>query len=270
MNTVRPRATLVRLLAPALALACLALAGCAGPSRGPAVARPVPNVRGPEVWSEEWARVAVLPAHDATGRLTPDFVSSLGESWLRALITSRRAEFVRVDEAALVRRHGPGAGGSASPLPHGLLAGAAADTGADALMLLELTQVSPYPPLSLGFRARLVRPSDGETLWMADEIFDARDPAVVAYARAEAKRRAEGPGDAQAAVTLSPTRFADHAFRTVAETLPPRRAPAPPADEKAAKGAKEAKAAKNANAEKIADDARLSPQKFPVRADSTR
>ena len=87
---------------------------------------------------------------------------------------------------------------------------------------VDLVEVSPYPPLSLAFRARLVDLDDADTIWMADEIFDARDPATARGARQEARAHASGVGDPTSAVQQSPVRFADHAFRTVASLLPPR------------------------------------------------
>ncbi len=225
MSSAPAASSSARLLARlGFALACLALAACTTPPR-PADAGPVrvpANVRGPAEWPSGLSRVAVLPAHDATGRLPAEFVATYDQSWTRALIATQRAEFVAVPRATLLDLAGRETLDSSAPLPARLLQSLAAATGADAILFLDLTQVSPYPPLSLAFRSRLVTPADAATLWMADEIFDARDPATARGARLEARASARGPGDAAAGILQSPSRFADHAFQAVATLLPPR------------------------------------------------
>jgi hypothetical protein len=207
-----------------LALVSLALSACSttprladqGPVRVPT------NVRGPAEWPVGLSRVAVLPAHDATGRLPAEYVVTYDQSWSRALAATQRAEFVAVPRETLVDLAGRETLDSSAALPSLFLRRIAAATGADAVLFLDLTHVSPYPPLSLSFRSRLVLVADGDTLWMADEIFDARDPATARGARLDARASAQGAGDPTAAITQSPSRFADHAFRAVAALLPPR------------------------------------------------
>lgn len=233
---LRPLAHVLPLLA-----ALLALAGCASAPRlddaGPV--RAPKNFRGPEVWPVEVSRVAVLPAHDASGRLPPEFVATYDPSWSRALAATQRAEFVAVSRADLAAWTGRATLDSARPLPPGLLPRIASETGAQAVLFLDLAQVSPYPPLSLAFRARLATAADGETLWMADEIFDTRDAATARALRKDARARASGAGDPAAAVLQSPSRLADHAFRAVADLLPPRRPePAPATQDEDAFSAK--------------------------------
>ncbi|MCU0793101.1 MAG: hypothetical protein MUE42_09700 [Opitutaceae bacterium] len=240
-------------------LACLALAGCATPKAGTSPERGPLNVRAVERWPEELTRVAVLPAHDASGRLTPEFTAGLDAAWDRALAETRRAEWVRVDAAALAGWTGRGTWSAAETLPADLPGRIAARSGAQAVLFLELTQVSPYPPLVLAFRARLTAVESGATLWAVDEIFDARDAATArAVLAAAGAGRAANAGDVTHAALQSPTRFADHAFRVVADTLPPRRvAPTPETETKAKKD----------GAEKSAE---LGAKRFPVRADNSR
>jgi hypothetical protein len=228
------------------ALLALALSACAtaprlddlGPVRQPA------NVRGPAAWPASVTRVAVLPAHDASGRLPSDFVAAHDLAWGRALAGSHRAEFVAVSRADLAAWTGRETLDSTSALPPDLLARVAAQTGAQAIVFLDLAHVSPYPPLSLAFRARLVDAPVGATLWTVDENFDLGDPATARAARHEARARAAGAGDPSSALFQSPARLADHAFRSVATLLPPHPAPV----------AKEPETTK----------------KMPIRADKTR
>lgn len=214
-----------RSLPLALMVACLGLAACATPPRledhGPV--RAPANVRGPAAWPEALRRVAVLPAHDATRRLPAEFVATYDDGWGRALAASQRAEFVAVPRALLSELCGRETLDSTAPLPAGLLGSLARATGADAVLFLDLTEVSPYPPLSLSFRGRLVATTDAETIWMVDETFDSRDAATARGARIQARASTRGAGDPVAGVMQSPSRFADHAFRAVTALLPPRR-----------------------------------------------
>lgn len=252
-----------RLAAPALAtVALLAFSACSSlpkdPDRGPV--RTPSNYRGPDAWPTDVIRVAVLPAHDATGRLPAEFASTYDFSWTRALALTQRAEFVAVPRATLAEWSGRETIDSSAPLPPGLFQRVLAETGAQAVLFLDLTQVRPYPPLSLGFRARLATAPAGETLWMADEIFDAGDGATARSLRIEARAQNSSAGDPTSAVMQSPIRLADHAFRAVAGLLPPRR-PAPPSG-------KDAETASGAAPERTdVKDSELGAKKFPVRAD---
>lgn len=227
----RPRQPKPRPLAAALAaaLALLLAAGCASTPKledqGP-VFTPA-NVRGPAAWPADYRRVAVLPAHDATGRLTDEFTLSHDELWRRALDRTQRAEFVSLARPALQAWFGRATLGSADPLPHGMLGRLGRETGAQAVIFLDLTHSKPFPPLALSFRARLVDLRSGETVWASDELFDAGDITVVRAARRHARANSSGPGDAAYGVLQSPSRFADYAFSSVAQLLPPRVNPSP-------------------------------------------
>lgn len=245
------------------AAAVLSLSACSSlpkdPDRGPV--RTPANFRGPDAWPAEISRVAVLPAHDATGRLPAEFASTYDFAWARALALTQRAEFVAVPRATLSEWSGRETIDSAAPLPPGLFQRVLAETGAQAVLFLDLTQVNPYPPLSLGFRARLATAPAGDTLWMADEIFDFRDGATARALRIEARAQSSSPGDPSSAVMQSPIRLADHAFRSVAGLLPARRAAPPPAK------ASETPAAGASGTQNV-KDSELGAKKFPVRADN--
>ena len=216
---LRPLARALPLLALLLGLSACASAPLAdsGPVRTPQ------NVRGPETWPAGVLRVAVLPAHDASGRLPSEFVSTYDTSWERALASAQRAELVAVSRSTLASWTGRETLDSTGALPPGLLRRVTAETGAQAVMFLDLLEVSPYPPLSLAFRARLADTTNGDTLWMADEIFDSRDAASARAARKDARAQGSGTGDVTTSIQQSPVRFADHAFHAVAALLPPRR-----------------------------------------------
>jgi hypothetical protein len=187
-----------------------------GPTYQPA------NVRGPAAWPIDLRRVAVLPSHDTTGLLQSNFISSYDVSWRRALDRAQRAEFIAVPSVDMVTWTGRDSLASAGLLPAGFLERVARETGAQAVLFIDLNHIKAYPPLALGFRARLVDPATGETLWMADELFDAARADVARAARRYAREQASGIGDSAHGILQSPSRFSDYAFQAVAGLLPPR------------------------------------------------
>ncbi len=210
-----------RLLVVTLALAVLAT-GCSTPHAPAVPARQPVNFRGLETWPTSVRRVAVLPAHDATGSLPADYLATHDEAWNRALAGSQRAEFVFVSRPTLQKLAGRPTLASAEALPARFLEKVAGQTGAEAVLFLDLVHAKAYPPLVLSVRSRLVAPDTGNTWWMIDELFDAADPGTTRALREEAKSRSQGPGDPVVASLQSPARFADHAFRAIAGVLPPR------------------------------------------------
>jgi hypothetical protein len=222
---------IARSLSSALLLALALLAGgCAsvdprigdlvGPVHTPS------NVRGPARWPENLARVAVLPAHDTSGRLPAPFVDSYDGIWRRSLDRSQRAEFISITRPELSTWTGRASLGTARPVPRELLPRIGRETGAQAVLFLELNHCTPYPPLVISFRARLVAIDSGETVWMADEIFDAADDATARSARRHARANTTGPGDTTGGILHSPSQFSEYAFLAVTNLLPPRTPPA--------------------------------------------
>lgn len=215
--------SLFRLLA--VSTLALLVGGCAtvdprkqdiGPTYQPA------NVRGAPAWPITVRRVAVLPAHDSNGLLQASFTSSYDVSWRRALDRSQRAEFIGVSPVDLVKWSGRNSLASSGLLPPGFLERVARETGAQAVLFNDLNHIKAYPPLALGFRARLIDLSTGETIWTADELFDAANSDVARSARHYARAQAYGIGDKAHGILQSPSRFSDYAFQAVAALLPPR------------------------------------------------
>jgi hypothetical protein len=101
---------------------------------------------------------------------------------------------------------------------------------ADAVLFVDVTAYSPYPPLALGLRTRLAPIRETEILWATDLHFSAADPSVANSARRHALSLAKssGPADLSHTILQNPTRFAGYAAAATFATLPPRRAPAPP------------------------------------------
>lgn len=215
----------LRLLVPALTLL---LAACtsidkADPARTGPFYTP-PNVRALDRLPDTVRRIVLLPSAPAGPRLVEDTLRQLDRTFADTLTPAARAEIVPVSRDRLQRLFGQPAYASTDILPNAFLTRLAAETGADAFVFVDLTTYSPYPPLALGLRARLVTP-DGAALWHFDNLFTAADPTVVNSARAHVLARpttSGAPADLSRSVLQNPTTFAEYAATATWRTLPPR------------------------------------------------
>lgn len=222
-------------LAIALLASLAALSGCASVQKRADPARTGPffapaNVRGEETLPADVTRIVLLPVAAATPGITDTTLRELDESLATALVDAARAEITPISRERLARLAGRPALRSTDALPPDLPAKLAAETGADAVLFVDLTTYSPYPPLRVGLRARLVRLDPlafADPVWSFDNVFSAADPAVTNSARAHAllrEKSAPGPGDLSHAILQNPRSFADYAAGATWATLPPRRA----------------------------------------------
>jgi len=94
----------------------------------------------------------------------------------------------------------------------------------DAVLFCQLTVFRAYKPLAVGWRLRLVDARTRQTLWEADELFDAGQQAVLNgamhYQRAELRNQV--PGEGGWLIQNSPRQFSQYAAAQVVETLPRR------------------------------------------------
>ena len=94
----------------------------------------------------------------------------------------------------------------------------------DGVLFSQLTQYQAYPPLSLGWRFKLVDGVSYQVVWSADEIFDSRDHAVSNSARRyqqASQTLGNTPPDSKIILT-SPDRFAHYSAAALFSTLPAR------------------------------------------------
>ncbi len=168
-------------------------------------------------------RVAVLPL-DAAGWRDSE-LAPLDEAFLTACGRVERFETVRVSREELAARFGQESFASTGALPANLLSRLAADYGVDAVLLLDLTHFTPYEPVSLGVRAKLVTVDSGDVLWSFDSIFDAARPDVSLAARQFSTGRKRPPAAVEddSGILQSPSRFAGYVGHAMFETFPPRR-----------------------------------------------
>ncbi|CAM2821024.1 hypothetical protein [Rariglobus hedericola] len=183
------------------------------------------NVQGVARLPESLRRIAILPCAGTDPQLTEDTLRNLDRILAATLTRAARAEVTPFDRDAVVHLTGRPNFVSTSVLPANFLKKVAAATGAEAILFVDATAYSPYPPLVLGLRARLVDAATGEALWNFDNIFSTSTPSVANSARAHNFGRSSAtatPGDLSYTVLQNPPAFADYVASATWATLPPR------------------------------------------------
>ena len=205
------------------------LAGC---SSSPSVRRalaapyhPVNATRLQPLLPDSIRRVALLPlprsrtdANQATG------VDSLEDVFLAELNKLKRFEVVAVSPEQLRTLTGSSVWTVEERLPADFLERLQSATGCDAVILASLTTFRAYPPLQIGWKARLVDCGKRLTWWAVDEVFDAGSDPVAAAALTFANQQLnlpESTADASA-VLRSPRRFGQYTANAILNTLPER------------------------------------------------
>lgn len=219
-------------LRPLLALCvlapCIGIVGCRSVPRpdgaifGPFYAPQ--NVRAAPALPHSVARVVLLPL-TGSDHADPEVLENIRTVFRTEFTRAARAELAVIDGDRLQRLVGEHRVRTTEPLPDGFLARIREGTAADAVLFVEVTSFRPYPPLTLGIRARLVTTDSQETLWACDELFDARVAAVRNAARRHAATPAPqpgAPGDLSQTILQNPDRFAAYVAAALFHTLPPR------------------------------------------------
>jgi len=165
----------------------------------------------------------VLPVH---GGQVADIETSTGLDTilLSTLQKKNRFELVNVSREEIQRRFGQPDFSSASVLPHGFLEELGRAYGAEGVLFVDVTVYNPYPPLAVGFRAKLATIADVRLIWTFDETISASNPAVInSVQQAGRKERSSRlPLDMTDGMFQSPRRFAAFAADAMFGTLPPR------------------------------------------------
>lgn len=210
-------------------LALAALVGCHTPSRylGRLVEEteqpytPV-NHRGEARLPADLHRVAVLPVHGGN-QAGEESAGALDAVLLAALQRSQRFEVIVVSREECRRLFGATDFSSVAALPHGFIDKLAERYAVDAVLFTDLTVYRAYPPLALGFRAKLAATRDVRMVWAFDEVFSAEDPRMRRSLRLQ--QRVAAPTalvDPVPALLQSPARFGAVAADLMFGTLPPR------------------------------------------------
>ncbi len=200
-----------------LSLACLALSACQ--SKHASAVKPRPDA--PQNWflptepGRVMRRVAMLPIYHARlpGEVLKDVDSALtaelAKKSLFEVVPISRPEMealINVREVASVER-----------IPGDLFRKLRDQYGVEGVMLTDLTHYSPYRPVSIGVRSKLVDIETGRIHWASDVVVDSGNGDVAAAARRYQKTLCrdnfpiEGDGGT---VLLSPRQFVQFAAYT--------------------------------------------------------
>lgn len=215
-----------RLLTPLLALV---LAGCSSLALEDAVVGPdyVPHnvfLASPTL-SKSMRSVAVLPM-TADGRLADGNAGVITlEPVLRGELTKQqRFELIFITPQQLREWTQRSSWTAESELPPTFFEALRRHVHCDGVLFSQVTQYQPYPPLSLGWRFKLVDGVSYQVVWAVDEIFDSRDKAVANSARRyqQASQTLGNTAPDSKIILTSPDRFAHYCAASMLGTLPPR------------------------------------------------
>lgn len=197
--------------------ACTSVGGrLAAKIAGPPLPPPVPDTnffqsRLPDK-SSRMVRVAMLPLSNA--KFPPEALRHVAEALHAELSRKAIFEIVPVRGADLEAICGHRQISSVEQIPSELFDSLRERFGADGVLFTDITVFSPYRPLAIGVRAKLVDITSGAITWACDMSYDSGQPAVAETARAF-QRRFSNPQrpipDDGGSVLISPARFAKFA-----------------------------------------------------------
>lgn len=175
------------------------------------VATPVENHFAHPVPGEQLRRVALLPMY--SGAYPDQNLRALDTAFLSELSKRGLFEVVPVSRGQMEALFGERQFSSTESLPASALARLRDECGVDGVLFTDLTHFSPYRPVSMGVRTKLVAASTGQIRWAFDYVFDAGNAAV-----AEAAKRFQVTNSNEhqplttdgGSILLSPTRFAKY------------------------------------------------------------
>jgi hypothetical protein len=126
-------------------------------------------------------RVAVLPIYfDDQHQVTPNDLDLV----FHAELTKTSAfEIIPISREELSSHYGITQVSSVQLVPRDLLARLITDYGVEGILFTDLTHYSPYRPISIGVRCKLVDARSGIERWVFDHLFDAGNPTVAIAAK---------------------------------------------------------------------------------------
>lgn len=167
-------------------------------------------------------RVVVLPlACDMRSSELTEGCDVLGPILSAELIKTKKFEVVEIASEVLAARTGRTIWKASDPLPADFFDVVREATGCDAVLFAEITVFRAYAPMVVGWRLRLVDLRSRESLWAADEVFDAGRASVAVGARRYGRKEIDSHAN-QWSVLNSPRQFGRYAAATLLEALPER------------------------------------------------
>jgi hypothetical protein len=170
-------------------------------------------------------RVAILPI--TTADATETFIAGaqiLQHSVSDELQKTKLFDLVVVSPEQLRQWTGQTSWRDDEPLPRDFFTRLHEGCGCDAVFFSHLTRFYPYPPVAVGWKLSLVEAAGGQTIWKADDLFDAGDAIVANAARHYSVEHVhiEGPAEDPSVTLGSPSRFGQYSLSALMATLPQR------------------------------------------------
>ena len=109
-------------------------------------------------------RVVVLPLANYSADISKKDLAMLHHSFAQALLKSGRFECIFEDSEDFSYTY--------PKLPYKLLERLTEKYDADAVMVLGITDYSPYVPIKIGVKGQLIELCSGKIIWGMDELFD--------------------------------------------------------------------------------------------------
>lgn len=109
-------------------------------------------------------RVVVLPLANYSADISKKDLAMLHHSFAQALLKSGRFECIFEDSEDFSYTY--------PKLPYKLLERLTEKYDADAVMVLGITDYSPYVPIKIGVKGQLIELCSGKIVWGMDELFD--------------------------------------------------------------------------------------------------
>ena len=171
-------------------------------------------------------RVVVLPVYNQ--KYTGLVMKDIDDAFLAELSKLNAFEVVSVSRAEMETLMGRRELSSVEPVSVDFFRKVRDVYGAEGVMFIDLTSYSPYRPVSMGVRCKLVDVQAGRIHWASDALYDAGNEKTAAAARAYgiALGRENFPvREDGGAILLSPKRFARFAAFASFRSLRKDRAP---------------------------------------------
>jgi hypothetical protein len=225
-DSSRGSAPRTNVMLPVAACILLILASCANPRVCPDIVigpvyEPV-NVYLPAApFPSVVRRVALLPlacdlaqSDGLKGELEASLHLELGKTG--------KFDLVRIQPELLRELTGNSVWQPKERLSPALILGLRERLGCDGVLMPELSHLSSYPPLVIGWHVRLLDLATLEILWAVDEVFQASEPAVANAARKHQirhSRHCRSLTDSRF-VLISPALFGRYTTEAIVTTLP--------------------------------------------------
>ena len=165
-------------------------------------------------------RVALLPLYN--DKYPGEYLRNIDSAFNGELVKKSFFEVVSVSRSQLEALVGLRQLSSVEALPSELLSKLRGQFGVDGVLFMDLTQFSPYTPVSIGIRTKLVDVTTGQIRWAFDYIYDAGHPALAEAARRYQLRFSNQQSPILSdggSVLLSPAQFSKYAASQTFESL---------------------------------------------------